>query len=172
MTILKNIKENGKSTLILDGRLEHFHYGEKETYQGTKHSGESADYEVELRAEVGLLTRNIVISGDDETSDRDLYGVHIFIHTSQKENSNIAPYARFSYIEITRAGQAYKISRHPIHWYLNGPVRGESYARGCAVHNSYNRAFGVQGTKKLTLENNVAYNIMGHSFFLEDGAET
>lgn len=33
-----------------------------------------------MRAEVGLLTRNIRIQGDDEYSEKDRYGAHVMIH--------------------------------------------------------------------------------------------
>ena len=43
--------------------------------------------------------------------------------------------------------------------------------RGCAIHHSFNRAVTVHGVDNLLIKDNVAFNIMGHSFFLEDGGE-
>ena len=45
------------------------------------------------------------------------------------------------------------------------------YYRGCAIHHTFNRAVTVHGVDNLLVENNVAYNNMGHAFFLEDGGE-
>lgn len=39
------------------------------------------------------------------------------------------------------------------------------------VHNSVNRAFVIHGTCGARYENNVAFDILGHAFFFEDGSE-
>lgn len=56
-------------TLRLDRPLDHSHFGEI-----ADESGIAVDY----RAEVGILTRNIVIQGD-ESSDYSLYGAHMMV---------------------------------------------------------------------------------------------
>ncbi|KAL4231850.1 Fibrocystin-L [Mactra antiquata] len=48
----------------------------------------------------------------------------------------------------------------------------DSYVKGCAIHESFNRAVNIHGTHNVKVENNVIYNIMGGAFFLEDGIET
>ena len=61
--------------------------------------------------------------------------------------------------------------RYPIHFHLSGDVTG-SYVRGCAIHHTFNRAVTVHGVTGVLVEHNVAYNVMGHAFFIEDGIET
>ena len=61
--------------------------------------------------------------------------------------------------------------RYPIHFHLSGNVTG-SYVRGCAVHHTFNRAVTVHGVSGLLVEHNVANDVMGHAFFIEDGIET
>ena len=61
--------------------------------------------------------------------------------------------------------------RYPIHFHLSGDVSG-SYVRGCAIHHTFNRAVTVHGVTGLVVEHNVAYHVMGHAFFIEDGIET
>ena len=61
--------------------------------------------------------------------------------------------------------------RYPIHFHLSGDVSG-SYVRGCAIHRTFNRAVTVHGVSGLVVEHNVANDIMGHAFFIEDGIET
>ena len=51
-------------------------------------------------------------------------------------------------------------------WFFSG-----SYARGCAVHNSFNRATTIHGVTDLLIEKNVMFDIKGLSFFIEDGIE-
>ncbi|XP_067888793.1 PKHD1 like 1, tandem duplicate 1 [Heterodontus francisci] len=72
---------------------------------------------------------------------------------------------------IYHAGQAFRLGRYPIHWHLTGDLRYESYVRGCAIHQTFNRAVAIHGTHRLLVEGNVAYDIMGGAFFIEDGIE-
>lgn len=57
-------------TITFSDPLLFKHYGDLET-----HNGKVFD----MRAEVGLLTRNIKIKGDND-SPRDFYGAHMMIH--------------------------------------------------------------------------------------------
>jgi cell migration-inducing and hyaluronan-binding protein len=47
----------------------------------------------------------------------------------------------------------------------------QSYAIGNSIHDSNNRAITIHGVNYLTIADNVAYNIKGHSIFIEDGVE-
>ena len=120
----------------------------------------------EMRAEVALLSRNIIVQGDD-TSERLKYGVHIM----SSSNDDSGAIARVSYTEIRQAGQAYSLGRYPIHFDLIGDAQ-DSYVIGNAVHHSYNRAITIHGVNFLRVQNNVAYWCMGHTIFIEDGVET
>lgn len=150
-------------------------------------------------AEVGYLTRNIVVRGTrneesevqvtgcDEDFDpgqfavqscflgrfgnetvSDQFGAQIMIHPQVKSQGDV--FGRFEYVEVTWAGQAFRLGRYPIHFHLAGDVSG-SYVRGCAVHRTFNRAVTVHGVDNLLVERNVAYDILGHAYFLEDGNE-
>jgi len=120
-----------------------------------------------MRAEVGLLSRNVRFRGDPETSRKDLYGANIFLH-SIGDDSLIA---RLNNIELTDVGQAFKVGRYAVHFHMIGGVH-KSYAKGCSVHEGFNRAFTIHGTHYLRLIDNVSYNVKGHNFFIEDAAET
>lgn len=61
--------------------------------------------------------------------------------------------------------------RYPIHFHMSGDVTG-SYVRGCAIHHTFNRAVTIHGVQGLLVEHNVAYHVMGHAYFIEDGIET
>lgn len=39
-----------------------------------------------MRAEVGLLTRNVKYQGDPETSPKNQYGAHIMLHFPESES--------------------------------------------------------------------------------------
>ncbi|XP_073714829.1 fibrocystin-L [Misgurnus anguillicaudatus] len=156
---------------------------------------------LEARAEVGLLTRNIVVRGSNnqewndqipacpagfdtgefavrtcfqgrfgEEVGNDEFGGCIMFHEPQS-NQNLT-IGRIEYVEVYHAGQAFRLGRYAINWHLMGDVQNKSYVRGCAIHQSYNRAVTIRNTHNLLVERNVIYNIKGAAFFFEDGIET
>lgn len=78
---------------------------------------------------------------------------------------------RLSFIEVTHAGQSFRVGRYPIHFHIGGDQTGKSYVRGCSIHRTFNRAITMHGTNGLLVEHNVAYDNKGHAYFLEDGVE-
>jgi cell migration-inducing and hyaluronan-binding protein len=116
---------------------------------------------VDERAEVGLLSRNIVVRGD-ERSEATGFGGHIMM---------MGGTSRIEGIELTRVGQRGKLARYPIHWHMMGDAPGQ-YARANSISHSFSRCVTVHGTNDVTVANNVCYDHAGHGFFLEDGIET
>ncbi|KPP78019.1 fibrocystin-L-like, partial [Scleropages formosus] len=155
----------------------------------------------EGRAEVGLLTRNIVVRGSNniewadtiqacpagfntgefatQTCFQGRFGEEIgsdqfggcIMFHAPRPNENLA-IGRLEYVEVFHAGQAFRLGRYPIHWHLMGNIQYKSYVRGCAIHQTYNRAVTIHNTHNLLVEHNVIYDIMGGAFFIEDGIET
>ncbi|KAK9957826.1 hypothetical protein ABG768_012036 [Culter alburnus] len=155
----------------------------------------------EARAEVGLLTRNIVVRGSNnmewndqiaacpagfntgefatQTCFQGRFGEEVgsdqfggcIMFHAPQPNQNLA-IGRIEYVELFNVGQAFRLGRYPIHWHLMGDVKFKSYVRGCGIHQSYNRAVTIHNTHNLLVERNVIYNIMGGAFFIEDGIET
>ena len=117
-----------------------------------------------MRAEVGLLSRNVKFRGDPETSEANQFGAHIML-------AGPGVKGKFENIELTDVGQAFKLGRYPLHFHLAGNVHG-SYIKNCAIHNSFNRGITVHAVHHLTLHNNVIYKELGHGVFIEDGIET
>ena len=52
-----------------------------------------------------------------------------------------------------------------------GTVRN-SYVRKNSIHHTYNRAVAIHGVSYFRVQDNVAFETMGHTFFIEDGIET
>jgi len=142
----------------LDQNLEYKHFAATQTY---------GDDSIEMRAEVGLLSRNVVYRGDPETSPANEYGATIFMHSNGDDSLT----ARLSYIECHNVGQAFKVGRYAIHFHMIGAVH-KSYAKGLGLHQSFNRAFTLHGTHYLRLIENVAFEVKGHTIFIEDAIET
>ncbi|KAK3587658.1 hypothetical protein CHS0354_042441 [Potamilus streckersoni] len=180
-----------KQTLTLASPLKFEHLGVVETFGGTQ---------VEFRAEVGLLTHNVIVRGNSDPAWNDSieacpagfdtgefavqtcfqgrfgeeigssgFGGHILIHASAK-NKDLA-IARIENVEVTFAGQEFRLGRYPIHFHLNGDM-SSSYVRGCGIHYTFNRAVNLHGVHNTLVERTVIYNIKGGAFFLEDGIET
>jgi cell migration-inducing and hyaluronan-binding protein len=57
-----------------------------------------------------------------------------------------------------------------MHWHVLGDGQGQ-YIENSAIHDTYSRCVTVHGTNNVRVENNVAYNNVGHCYFLEDGVE-
>ncbi|KAM5157489.1 fibrocystin-L [Mantella aurantiaca] len=154
----------------------------------------------EARAEVGLLTRNILVRGSTnmewsdtiaacpdgfdtgefatQTCFQGRFGEEIgsdqfggCIMFHAPQPSKLLSIGRIEYVEVFHAGQAFRLGRYPIHWHLMGDVQFKSYVRGCGIHQTYNRAVTIHNTHHLLVENNVIYDIMGGAFFIEDGIE-
>lgn len=158
MTIVSVDNSNpNKPVITLDKALNYTHFAAIEKF---------GDEEIDMRAEVGLLSRTVVLRGDPETTKINQYGANIFIH-SQGDDSVIA---RLSHIELTDVGQAFKVGRYAVHFHMIGAVH-KSYAIGLSVHESFNRAFTIHGTYHLRLINNIVVHAMGHNFFIEDAVE-
>jgi hypothetical protein len=96
------------------------HFAAIETYGADK---------IDMRTEVGLLTRNIVYRGDPETSNKNMFGAHIMLHSPGDESV----IGRIENIELTDVGQAFQLGRYPIHFHMIGTVH-KSYARNNAIH--------------------------------------
>ena len=124
---------------------------------------------VDMRAEVGCLTRNVKVQGDDESTS-DQYGAHIMLH-SPAIGEVATTVGRISYLECTLCGQAAILGRYPIHFHMLGRVH-ESYVVGAAVHRTFNRAIAIHGVHYFTVQDVVAYDNMGHTFFIESGIES
>ncbi len=129
------------------------HYGQTEMHNGKV---------LDMRAEVGLLTRSIVIEGDS-ASDLYRYGGHVMVMNTAD--------AFVEGVEFRRMGQTGRQGRYPMHWHLTGE-QYDNYSRFNSVHDSYHRAMVIHGTNGVTLEGNVAYNITSHAYVVaEDGNE-
>ncbi|EFJ47178.1 hypothetical protein VOLCADRAFT_92358 [Volvox carteri f. nagariensis] len=161
ITALDNRTVSGCTVITLDTPLQYVHLGELHSVQGST--------PLDMRAEVAVLTRNILLQGD-YTSAKNMYGVQVMVNSpSYLTNKGLV---RFDNIEITQSGQAFRLGRYSMHWHLMGDVAWQTWVRGCAIHHTYNRAITVHGTHRAIIQNVTAYHTMGHTFFLEDGIES
>jgi len=83
--------------ITLDKPLEFKHYA------GIQRFGPNGDDWIEMRAEVGLLTRNIMYRGDPVFSNKNEYGAHIMVHSNGMETLT----ARIAYVHFYDCGQGF-----------------------------------------------------------------
>ena len=146
--------------ITFDKPLEWKHFAATETV------GTNGDF-IDMRAEVGLLSRNVVFRGDPETSLKNLYGAHIMLHSPGDESV----VGRIENCEFTDVGQASMLGRYPIHFHMIGTV-AKSYIKNNSVHQAFNRGTTLHGVHYLEVSGNVYHKCMGHTVFIEDAIET
>ena len=174
--------------LTIDPPLQYTHISVKQTIAGKF---------IDTSGEVAYLTRNIVIRGNRITewnvpippcpeefrpgqfnvqtcfqgrfgaeTASDQFGSQIMLHAAVMNENTVT--GRIEYVEVTHAGQDFKLGRHPLNFHRLGNLTG-SYIRGCVFHDTYNGAIVVNGGNYLLIENNVAYKIKGNAFVQRDG---
>ncbi|XP_013049967.3 cell surface hyaluronidase CEMIP2 [Anser cygnoides] len=142
------------------------------------HVGEVIDG-VDMRAEVGVLTRNILIKGETEKTcyrekecqffNYDTFGGHIKI---LKNFTSV----HLSYVELKQMGQQ-QIGSYPVHFHLCGDVdeKGgysfKTYLEGLSIHHCFSRCVTIHATNGLLIKDTIGYDTLGHCFFIEDGIE-
>ncbi|GFR40478.1 hypothetical protein Agub_g1045 [Astrephomene gubernaculifera] len=161
ITGLDNATIPGCTIISLDTPMQYTHLGEV-------HKQAGAPTPLDMRAEVAVLTRNIVLQGDYDSA-KYMYGVQVMVNSPSYLPRALV---RFDNVEITQSGQAFRLGRYSMHWHMHGDVAFQSWVRGCSIHHTYNRAITIHGTHHAIIQNTVAYNTMGHTFFLEDGIES
>nr|XP_043882946.1 cell surface hyaluronidase [Solea senegalensis] len=143
------------------------------------HVGEILDG-VDMRAEVALLSRNILIYGEMENScygnnmcqfyNHDTYGGHIKIYANFSS-------VHLSHVELKNMGQQGEKGRYPLNFYMcwdvdqRGGYREPTYVDGLSIHHSFSRCVTIHATNGLLVKNTVGYDTLGHCFFLKDGIE-
>jgi len=138
-------------TKILDDKtievspLKYTHYGE-------------ISFGVDQRCEVGLLSRNIRIQGDESM------GAHIMMTPGTS-------IGRIEGVEMFLAGQD-RLGHYPIHFHMIGAVTSDKfYAKYNSIHNTQFRCITLHAVQGALIDANVAYNATGHCVYLEDGVE-
>jgi hypothetical protein len=155
----------GGKTVNLTSNLAHWHCG---TIQQYTRPSDGKTWTADMRAEVGLLTRNLTIQGASDSIATGT-GAHVMVHGA---DPNMASgYAYIEGIEIYRGGQESILGRYPFHWHLVAGDGTGQYFNDSSIHDSFNRGITIHGTDGTMVSNNFIYNTIGHTLFLEDGVE-
>jgi hypothetical protein len=148
----KTIVSVANRTITVDSPFVNQHVSVVESY--------GASDKLEMRAEVGLLTRNIKMMGDP-TSAVGKYGSHLMLSATKPD----ALVGHVAFTEFTQCGQPQILGRYCIHFHMANDVP-TSFVRGNAVHESHARVVTIHGVFHLLVEQNVGYRVRGHNFFV------
>ena len=154
------VSEDGR-TLTLDRPLDNRHHGEIERHENGETGDGARTHEIDMRAEVALLSRNVTIQGDEDAAE-DGYGGHTMIMDGASMHIDGA--------ELTRMGQEGELGRYPLHWHMLGDASGQ-YVTNSSIHHTYNKGMTIHGTQSAWVENNAIFETVGHTYYFEDGSE-
>ena len=158
--VIVGVSADGK-TITLDSALEHTHFGEIETYDNGLQGADRQSWDLDMRAEVALLSRNVTIQGDADSS-QDGYGGHTMVMNGAEMHIDGA--------EFTQMGQKGLLGKYALHWHMLGDATGQ-YVTNTSIHETYNKGMTIHGTQNAWVENNAIYNTIGHTYYFEDGSE-
>lgn len=113
----------------------------------------------EYQSEVGLLSRRIVFQGASD-SDAASFGGHVLVMGD----------GRFSGLQLIRMGQQNTLARYPLHFHLGGS-RPNAYVKDCSFFRSYYRCVSIHQTNDTEVLRNVAFDVYGFCYYLEEGVE-
>ncbi|MGF1447035.1 MAG: Ig-like domain-containing protein [Pikeienuella sp.] len=153
---------DGGRTVTLDRPATYMHYGEVDTYNDP----DGDVHQLDMRAEVGLLSRDVTIQGDIDYDDSvplnqqaDQYGGHTMVmHGGEMYLSGV---------ELAYMGQAGILGRYPAHWHESGDVAGQ-YISDSSIHHSFNKGITVHNTQGATVRDNVVFETISHNYYLEE----
>jgi len=113
-------------------------------------------------AEVMLLTRKIKVHGTEAAASPRVAGHFWVKHTAATQT--------IEGVELHTMGQQGTLGRYPMHLHMCQEMEG-TVISALSIHDTFQRCIVIHGTDNATVQSNVAFNTMGHCFFLEDGYE-
>jgi hypothetical protein len=153
--VIQNIVDN--KTIQLSGNLKYSHFGQ-------------FTFGVDERAEVGLISRNVFIAGSSEGYLGGhlmfLKVIFIYFYSNSLKGSTV----HVEGAELYNMGQD-KIGRYPFHFHMAGQMPANTYIRYNSIRKSNFRCVTIHASHNILVDSNVAYDSLGHCFFLEDGVE-
>ncbi|MEO8605076.1 MAG: G8 domain-containing protein [bacterium] len=147
----------------------------------------SPHQQVETRAAVGLLSRDIHVYSLGDTYDEPFpsaadcgyqtsdgtvttptncyFGGHVIARQG---------FRRFQIqgVEFSQLGQGGRLAHYPVHFHMaKSTAYTNAFIKDSAIDDSMTRFVTVHATHDVTVARNVGYLSMGHGFYIEDGSE-
>jgi hypothetical protein len=119
------------------------------------------DISVDVRAEVGLLTHNIVIQGDAASTASNVGG-HIMLMAGSGTTT-----VQLAHVQLQRMGQLNQVGRYPLHFHLMGTGCTGCYVRNTTIRDTIQRGLVLHDSSNILVAGNVIYNTVGHNVVIE-----
>ncbi len=159
---------DGGTTVKVRQPLTSYHFGGKDPGPpgAANYAADSTtNFGVDERAEVGLISRSLVLTSDTPASGPDdHYGGEIKIISGFSA-------VEIQGVELQKFGKD-QLGTYPIHFHMDGDVANKPLVRANSIDHSYNKCITVHSTQNLTIQDNVCARITGHIFYEERGDET
>jgi hypothetical protein len=151
------------TTLVLERPLRNEHF--TMVYDFPFDGYPASEWRTDIPSYVMTLWRGVRIQGDEESELRQ-FGC--------RTGAFFGGHYRVRNAEFFRCGQAGLLGGYPLHFHqMNKRLVDvfQSYVKNNAIHHSYQRAVTIHATDYTVVNDNVAFDVAGHVFFLEDGSE-
>jgi hypothetical protein len=76
---------------------------------------------------------------------------------------------RLSGVQLYRMGQTNVKGRYPIHFHQVGEGGFRSFVQDSSIWHSFYRCVSIHGTNSTRISRNVAHDVSGFCYYLEDG---
>eukprot|EP00741_Cyanophora_paradoxa_P015378 tig00020876_g14844.t1 len=173
--VVVGVRLNGtRQTLTLDRPLRHRHFGTLQTI--TRADGRVLT--LDTRAEVAVLTRNVVIRGSDPSPVSVLeeqFGAHVLVGRYDEPRASGGPLvgvgrAVFDSVAFESFGQDGLDRSGVMFRNLGAAAEGAAVVRRCAFGLGYSPALSIRASAGVVLEENVAFDSIGPVFVMEETA--
>ena len=176
------------TALTLNAPLAFTHAGE--IYDVTQDIADppSANQEVDTRAAVGLLSRDIRIYSLGDSYDEPFPAAAECGYQGSDDGHATTPahcyfgghliarqgFARFQVqgAEFDQLGQGGRLAHYPVHFHM-AKYTGytDAFVTDSSIHDSLTRFVTIHATHDVTVARNVGFRSIGHGYYIEDGSE-
>ena len=133
-----------------------------------------------MQGEVGLLTRNVKITGKNYTDqEEERFGGRVLVGSFEQLDVEYTGWARFSNVEFKTGGQDGWYDNFDPRYALafldtgdsidanDKPNKEQSYVKSCAFNFGYNTAIGIFGSNNIPVEDNVIFRFINNGILDE-----
>src|SRR5205814_263333 len=169
--------------------LRHYHFGGPDpgpAHDGgargvaaaSSRAGEIRNFGVDERAEVALISRNVVLTAKTPDPQANAGDPNLHWGGELKFCKGYAGVA-LQGVELEKFGKE-ALGSYPIHFHMANedatakppiPPNGKHLIDANSIHHSYNKCATLHSTSNITLSNNICARIVGHIFYEEIGDE-
>jgi len=154
--------------------LRHYHFGSPDPGRPSSanaNADATTNYGVDERAEVGLVSRNVVLTAKMPNYESSIDTKNIAWGGETRFCKGFAE-AKLQGVEIEKFGKD-SLGSYPIHLHMVGDVApGTALFNANSIHHSYNHCISVHHTNNVTFSNTVCARIICPLFYEEKAKDT